>query len=76
MDKVYEYNGDHYCEEDISDWDEKQVGDLDDLWYAMCESGDYCESTFYCSHNYTYDSKEELFDGECDTAFYVDDLKF
>jgi hypothetical protein len=76
MDKVYEFNGDHYCNEDISDWDEKYVGDLDDLWDAMCESGEYCENTFYCSINGTYDSKEELFDDECDIAFSVEDLKF
>ena len=73
--KVYEFDDKHYCKEDISGIDEKYAGDLDDLWEAMKDSNYFWESTFYCTDEYSYESKEDLIDAECETVEMVGDLQ-
>lgn len=70
--KVYEYDEKHYCKEDISEIDPLYAGDLDDLWNVMCESGYFWESTFYCTDEYSYESKSDLIDTECEVAYMVE----
>lgn len=75
MAKVYELDDKHYCEEDISEIDELYAGDLDDLWEVLKDSGYYYEATFYCTDEFSFESKKDLIDAECDVAYQVEDLK-
>lgn len=75
MAKVYEFDDKHYCEEDISEIDELYAGDLDDLWEAMKDSGYFYESTFYCCDEYSYESKRDCIDDQCDVVEQVEDLQ-
>ena len=65
-DKIYEYNGKHYCETDISLTDDKYGGDLFDLYWDASHGdlrGVLCDATLYYSVDnpeITYDSCEEL----------------
>lgn len=64
--KIYEYNGKHYCDKDISLEDDLYAGDLFCLYFDASH-GDHksilCESTVYY-HVYdpetTYESPEDL----------------
>lgn len=63
MAKIYEYNGKHYCEVDISLTDDDYNGDLFDLFWDMEKAGDICTSTFYYqpyNPEITYDDEEEI----------------
>ena len=75
MAKVYEFDDKHYCEEDISEIDELYAGDLDDLWEAMKDSGYFYEATFYCCDEYSYESKRDCIDEQCDVVEQVEDLQ-
>lgn len=66
-DKVYEYDGKLYCEEDLSmEVGDKYGGSLFDLYWDAShgsESGSLCDETvYYSAYNpeVTYDNCEEL----------------
>lgn len=62
-DKIYEYNGKHYCETDISLTDDKFGGSLYDLYWDASLIGCLCEETlYYSAYNpeKQYDTAEEL----------------
>lgn len=45
MSKIYEYNGKHYCDEDISLMDADYGGDILDLYTLLMDDGALCEET-------------------------------
>lgn len=65
-DKIYEYNGKHYCETDISLTDDKYGGDLFDLYWDASHGdlrGVLCDTRlYYSAYNpeTIYESAEEL----------------
>ena len=65
-DKIYEYNGKHYCETDISLTDDKYGGDLFDLYWDASRGdlgGVLCDTKLYYSvynPETVYESAEEL----------------
>lgn len=72
MSKIYEFDGKHYCEDDISEIDDLYAGDLDDLWEQMCRSGYYREETIYCTDENVYDDVETLIDENIDVVGQVE----
>lgn len=66
MNKIYEYNGKHYCNTDLSMTDDDYGGDLYDLYWDASHGslgGDLCEVTvYYSAYNpeIVYESAEEL----------------
>ena len=65
-DKIYEYNGKHYCETDLSMTDDNYGGDLYDLYWDASHGdlrGVLCDTTLYYSvysPETVYESAEEL----------------
>lgn len=47
MNKKYEYNGNIYCEDDLSEEIYNYGGDLDDLFYDLLRNKDIEETTYY-----------------------------
>ena len=66
-DKIYEYNGKHYCETDLSMTDDKYEGDLFDLYFELERERKVTSDTIYYlaeDATDTYDTPEELIE-EC-----------
>lgn len=65
-DKIYEYNGKHYCEEDLSETHDNYGGDLFDLYWDASHGdlrGVLCDTELYYSvydPETVYESAEEL----------------
>jgi hypothetical protein len=61
--KVYEYEGKHYCEEDISCADPKYAGDIWDLYWVLHREGHIEENCTYYLPEYPddgiYEDEEE-----------------
>lgn len=61
--KVYEYEGKHYCEEDISLTDPKYAGDIWDLYWVLHREGHIEENRTYYLPEYPddgiYEDEEE-----------------
>jgi|GEM_PF-1248437 len=61
--KVYEYEGKHYCEEDISCVDPKYAGDIWDLYWVLHREGHIGENRTYYLPEYPdagiYEYEEE-----------------
>ena len=69
MVKRYEYKGEIYCEEDLSEEIENYGGDLFDLYWNLKTAGDAIEWKYYASiqnPENTYDSVEDLIEKEFD----------
>lgn len=64
MAKIYEYNGYHYCDEDLSEDDSKYNGDTYDLYYELRAEGRCREITTYEANGHVYDDYEELMEKE------------
>lgn len=65
--KIYEYNGKHYCEKDISLKDEDYAGDLYDLYWELRNDRKCYESTVYYTNTdsgKTYLEAEEMVEEE------------
>lgn len=62
--KVYEYEGKHYCEEDISLTDPLYGGDVWDLYWKLKQEGHADETSLYYSPGDPdigcYDNEEDL----------------
>lgn len=67
MNKRYEYNGNIYCEDDLSEEIDNYGGDLYDLYFELKRDRVVDEYTVYyitdCATE-TYDSAEELIESE------------
>lgn len=64
MNKKYEYNGNIYCEDDLSEEIDNYGGDLYDLYWSLKESGLVGQITYYYVSN----------DGDCDYYEYYENL--
>lgn len=67
MAKQYKFNGQIYCEDDLSEEIENYGGDLFDLYWDLKTAGSARERTLYYSEENpetTYDSVEDLIEGE------------
>ena len=64
--KIYEYNGKHYCEEDISFDDEDYAGDLYDLYCELRKDKkcDECTSYYAICSSTPYSEAEEMIEEE------------
>ena len=65
--KIYEYEGKHYCDKDLSMSDDLYDGDLDFLFFAMQKDGIADEVTYY--HMFDgdyYESVSDLIENECE----------
>lgn len=65
MNKKYEYNGNIYCEDDLSGEIYNYGGDLDDLFADLLRNKDIEETTYYsaqgaCSSDEYYEDYKEL----------------
>lgn len=65
MNKKYEYNGNIYCEDDLSEEIYNYGGDLDDLFFDLLRNKDIEETTYYsakdaCSSDEYYEDYKEL----------------
>ena len=65
MNKKYEYNGNIYCEDDLSEEIYNYGGDLDDLFSDLLRNKDIEETTYYsakgtCSSDECYEDYKEL----------------
>lgn len=65
MNKKYEYNGNIYCEDDLSQEIYNYGGDLDDLFSDLLRNQDIEEITYYsakgaCSSDEYYEDYKEL----------------
>lgn len=69
MNKKYEYNGNIYCEDDLSEEIYNYGGDLDDLFSDLLRNKDIEETTYYsakgaCSSDEYYEHyKDEIIEG-------------
>ena len=67
MAKRYKYDGQIYCEDDLSEEMDNYGGDLYDLYWELRVAGNAIEWTRYCStedSENVYDSYEELIEKE------------
>lgn len=73
MNKKYEYNGNIYCEDDLSEEIYNYGGDLDDLFSDLLRNKDIEETTYYsakgaCSSDEYYEDYKELIKEEYEKA--------
>ena len=66
MNKKYEYNGNIYCEDDLSEEIDNYGGDLDDLFFQLCRDGKAGSNTFYYARESSelYEDYEDLIETE------------
>lgn len=69
MNKKYEYKGNIYCEDDLSDEIYNYGGDLDDLYFDLLRNNDVEETTYYsakdaCSSEEYYEDYKDLIESE------------
>lgn len=69
--KIYEYNGKHYCDKDISETDDLYEGDLYDMYWEMRKNLDAYENTYYYVQDgdvdgRVYESAEDMIAAECE----------
>lgn len=67
--KIYEYEGKHYCDEDLSMTDDAYAGDLYDLYWELRQKGELREETRYYSAvnpEYSFESAEDLVEDYCE----------
>lgn len=77
MSKVYEYDDNVYCEDDVSSQYSNYAGDLYDMYYAMKKNYHAYEHTFYYVQDgdvdgRVYDSYEEMIENECEDCVIAD----
>ena len=75
MNKKYEYNGNIYCEDDLSEEIYNYGGDLDDLFSDLLRNKDIEETTYYsakgaCSSDEYYEDYKELIKEEYEARKY------
>lgn len=66
MNKKYEYKGNIYCEDDLSQEIYNYGGDLDDLYYELSHDGLADDVTYYYATEGSrdYETAEELIESE------------